>query len=283
MKILPLCVLLLTLAGCAKKEESYAYSAPPSERQRVAAPVAGPAGAGVPQKAERFIARSHKLTLQTPAAALQSQFLAIQAECEKLGCEVLSASIEAEAPHQDPNANIVARLPPAAFASFFASAQTRGQLLKHETTSEDKTTEVIDVEARIKNLEALKARILQLLANRTVTLKDALEAEKQLAATQAELDSINGQRRALAKQTDMIKVEITLVAQSLRAEGSWAAPIVDALSGSGEMISTSASVLIMFVVSVLPWVAALALLWIPIRRAWRRRKLNAASAAADRR
>lgn len=64
-----------------------------------------------------------------------------------------------------------------------------------------KTTEVIGVEARIKNLEALKARVLELLGKNARTLKDMLDAKKQLAETQAALDSINGQRRAPANKT----------------------------------------------------------------------------------
>ena len=67
----------------------------------------------------------------------------------------------------------------------------------------------------------------ELLANYAGSLKDMLDAEKQLAETQTALESINGQRRALASQTDMISIEIALRPQSFRIEGRWTAPVAE--------------------------------------------------------
>jgi hypothetical protein len=119
-----------------------------------------------------------------------------------------------------------------------------------------------------------------LLAKRTATLKEALEAEQQLATTQGELDSIRERRRQLASQTELIRVEIDMEASSLGNSGSWSAPIVASLSDAGEVLAQSLSALITFAVAALPWIlAGWLLIWLPMRRAWRRRKASATKAA----
>jgi hypothetical protein len=279
MKKLTYLVLALALTACQKSETAHGFSGTKSgaiaERNASSEPVDKRAA----DSARRFLALKHRLVLLIPAASLTEQFRTIQAECLKAGCEILSAGEEAESAGQYANATLVARVPPAAFTMFFTGLQTHGKLLSHYSESEDKTAEVIDVEARIKNLEALKARVLELLAKNAGSIKDLLEAEKQLAETQAALDSINGQRRALASQTDMIRVEIELRPQSLRTEGSWTAPVAMAAHEAGDVLMKSVAFLLTAAVAVLPWALVFGLVILPLFRKWRRRR--AATLASD--
>jgi hypothetical protein len=181
-----------------------------------------------------------------------------------------------ETPHSAPEANLTARVPPKSFESFLSGAQAHGKMLAHRSESEDKTAQVIDVEAKLKNLEALRGRVMELLAKRTGNLKETLEAEKQLSETQAELDSINGMRRALAQQTDMVRVEVKLVAESLAAQRSFMAPVAEAFKDSGHIFMTSLGGLIMVVIGALPWVALLVGLFFLVRRIRRSMKSKAA-------
>jgi hypothetical protein len=271
MKKFLCCALVLTLLGCSKQTGSFGGTSLVRMKE-LAAPVQPAAEAGAPR---RFIAAKHEITLEAPAAELQQQFMAIQADCLKLGCEIVDAVQVTETAQQSAHASLSARVPPKSFDSFFSSAQAHAKLIEHHSESEDKTAEVIDVEARIKNLEALKARVLELLAKRAGNMQEILEAEKQLAHTQSELDSINGQRRALARQTDMVRVEIKLVAQSLGVEGNAAAPVAEALRESGRVLMGSLAALITLVVALLPWLLVLAVLVAGVRRLLRRRKLRA--------
>lgn len=272
MKKLTLLALILALAGCSNSER-YGMSGgtAPMVSERGVAELAQGSKAS-PQATRRYLALKHKVTLLVPAASLAQRFGAIQAECLKLGCEILSAGQVAEGPDQDANATLTARVPPAAFSGFFTGIQAHGKLLSHHSESEDKTAEVIDVEARIRNLEALKARVLELLAKNTGSLKDMLDAEKQLAETQAALDSIHGQRRVLASQTEMIKIDIELRPQSLRTEGSWAAPVAIAAGDAGEVLMHSIAFLLTAAVALLPWAVVFGLAFFPLRRIWRRRR-----------
>jgi len=274
MKKSILLIIVLALAACSRTGVQGMTDArePMSEGLAAKAGASNGGGAGAGQAMRRYLALRHQVTLQLPGATLAQHFAAIQAECIKLGCEILSAGQEAENGRQRASATLSARVPPATFPQFFNGIQAHGTLLSHHSDSEDKTAEVIDVEARIKSLEALRSRILELLAKKAGTLQDMLEAEKQLADTQATLDSINGQRRALASQTDMVRIDITLQAQSIRNEGHWAAPVAIAASEAGSVLMSSVALLMTAAVAVLPWALMMGVLWVALRRIWRRRK-----------
>jgi hypothetical protein len=277
MKIVTTLLLALAFSLSACSQGKRTVSAAPASAASVPQ-LAGSAPGSAPQV--RHIALTHKIALQAPAAELQARFQAIHRQCVALGCEVLSVITKAEGRYQSESGQLIARVPPAAFERFFSGVQAQGKLVLHVAEAEDKTAEVIDVEARIKNLEAFKARILELLAKRTASLKEALEAEQQLATTQGELDSIRERRRQLASQTELIRVEIDLQASSPGSDASWSAPIGSSLGEAGQVLAQSLSALITFSVAALPWIlAGWLLIWLPLRRAWRRRKASAATAA----
>ncbi|QYF94209.1 DUF4349 domain-containing protein [Massilia sp. PAMC28688] len=278
MKTSLLCALVVLVAGCSPSE----YGEPGRSTGMVAeqGPGAGQArGTGATKAAKRFLALKHSVSLLVPASSLARHFGTIQAECLKLGCEIISASQQADSAGREASANLTARVPPAAFPGFFSGIQTHGKLLSHHSESADKTAEVIDVEARIKNLEALKARVLELLAKNTGNLKDTLDAEKVLTDTQAALDSIHGQRRMLAEQTDMIRVDIELRPQTPGSSGNWSAPVALAAADAGSVLMQSVAALLTAAVALLPWVVVLGLVGVPLRRMWRRRR--AAQRAVD--
>jgi hypothetical protein len=282
MKKLILFALILALVGCSRSGPQGMSGA--GNRMVSAQPVAAaehaPSNGQAAQARRRYLALKHSVTLLVPPAALAQHFGAIQAECLKLGCEILSAGQETDSPGQYANATLTARVPPASFPGFFNGIQGHGKLLSHHSESEDKTAEVIDVEARIKNLEALKKRVLELLAKNAGSLKDMLDAEKQLAETQAALDSINGQRRVLASQTDMIRIEITLRPQSFRTESGWTAPVAEAVDDAGDVLMRSIAFLLTATVALLPWALLFGLVFLPVRRLWRTRRATKLSRTA---
>ncbi len=92
-----------------------------------------------------------------------------------------------------------------------------------------------------------------------------IEIEKQLANTQASLDSINGVRKALAKETDLVAVYIDFQTAQSTSEQGFFGPVVAAWSQAG-----SADGLVSFIAVVLPWLVILIPgIWL-LRAAWRR-------------
>lgn len=277
MKILFGVTLALFLSACSAKMEAGGPAASSAIMRDAAAPAA--AAASTDPAAPRYIATRHKLMFEAPEADLHKRFEAIQAACVKLACIVLNADQNQSRPRQPANATLTARIPPQAFDSFLKTLQQHGKLLQHARDSEDLTAEVIDVEARIANLTALKTRILDLMAKRTGNMEEVLKAEEQLAETQTELDSIMGKRKALAGRTEMTRVELTLVAESLHAEQSWAAPVAQASKEAGHVLMSSVGVLITVTVALLPWLLILIPLFLWLRKLYRERKARRAQQA----
>jgi hypothetical protein len=273
MKKLIFLAFSLVLAACSQSRYQDLNASPKDAVAQGAAGGALPSpGNQAGQAARRYLALKHRVTLLVPEATLAQRFAAIEAECRKLACDILGTSEEAAEGHRSASAKLRARVPPAAFAGFFRTVQAQGKLQSHQSESEDKTAEVIDVEARIKNLEALRARVLELLAKRTASLKDTLEAEQQLSNTQAALDSINGQRRVLANQTEMVAIEIELTADSVRNGSRWNAPLVRAADDAGEVLVSSLAFLLTASVALLPWLVVLGAVLVWVRWMWRRRR-----------
>jgi hypothetical protein len=77
------------------------------------------------------------------------------------------------------------------------------------TTSEDVTTQLIDVEARIKVQQASVQRVRQLLT-RAQTIRDIMAIEGEVAQRQAELDSLAQQQAYLKDQTSMATVKVNV-------------------------------------------------------------------------
>jgi hypothetical protein len=77
------------------------------------------------------------------------------------------------------------------------------------TSSEDVTTQLIDVEARIKVQRASVARVRQLLT-RAQSIRDIMAIEAEVAQRQAELDSLAQQQAYLKDQTSMSTVKVNI-------------------------------------------------------------------------
>src|SRR5215510_10790285 len=84
-----------------------------------------------------------------------------------------------------------------------------GKIAQHTTEREDKTTAVIDTEAKLKNLTSFRDNLRGMLNRPSATVKDLVEIQQQLTETQSELDSETAQRKILANETEKIAVEIS--------------------------------------------------------------------------
>jgi Domain of unknown function (DUF4349) len=68
----------------------------------------------------------------------------------------------------------------------------------------DKTTSVIDTDAKIKNLTAFRDSLRTMLMKPSVTVKDSIDIQQQLTDVQSQLDSETSARKILANETEKI-------------------------------------------------------------------------------
>lgn len=272
------CVLALT--ACNQAPES-----PPMRLLAQAAPAVALATRAEPQQQSidasddasprRQLAVRHDLQLRTDAGAIEAAHRSAQNACAEAGCELLSSQLLRDDDQQPSRASLEARVSPDHAAALLARLIVLGTVARHETSSEDKTDEVIDVEARLRNMAAFRDHLRVLMNRSGAKLAEAMEVERELVRVQSELDSLASRRKALASLTGKVRIVLTISAQPAVLEaGTWA-PLQEAVIGSGRVLARSLANLISLTAAVLPWLVVVPLLGLAVR-AWRRRRRRAA-------
>ncbi|MDQ0072934.1 hypothetical protein J2W34_004740 [Variovorax boronicumulans] len=291
----------LALAGCQRNEVASLDAAPPpapmsaptgfaggmamKERSRAApqieqASAAADASQGQEAPLQRFLAVRQDLNVEVPPEQLADAWGKVRDLCGTLQCELLSSSLLRETPQQPGNAMLEMRVVPAEVDKLLSGLAGVAKVVSQNTTSEDKTAEVIDVEARIKNRIEFRDS-LRLMLRDTVTkrtMADLLAIQRTLSDTQAELDAIATQRKMLEQQTSKQHIQIQFTPSRTLVQGGRSYnPMVRALREAGSVLAESVGVLITFLAAVLPWLllVGLPLAWL-VRLVWRRRRAKAA-------
>ena len=274
---------LALAAGCSERasiksaaeapmaESGIAVSQPAGRAMAGTAPQAEAAPDAQPQPAAaRHIAYTHRYAIEAERAKLRAVLDAHLARCKQIDCEVVSQSYQEETDNQPPSGNLLVRVAHKDVAKFTEALKSGdGRVLRQSTAAEDKTLQVVDIEARITNLQQLRERYRKLLADPKAGIKEAVEIERALAQAQSELDSFSAQRRVLAQQTEREMYEITYQARRSAIERSIFEPVKEALLSFGEVFMRSVGGLISFVAASLIWIALLVVLGLGVRR-WRR-------------
>jgi hypothetical protein len=271
---------LLLLGACGKQtpdsvasEARMAMTAPGSAAMDKRARDSAQAQAGVEAAPlRRYLAVRHDLQIQTEANAVEQAWRQANEACEAAGCEVLSSMLTRDDQRRPASAQLEARVPPDKLDAFLKQVSALGSVGQHSKTAEDKTDEVVDTDARLKNMSEFRDHLRSLMSTPGAKLKDLIDVERELVRVQSELDSLASRRKALSNQTDKVHVALSFSARpSVLEAGVWS-PVSDAVRGAGRMLAYSLAGLISFVVAVLPWALMLALVGWGARALWRRRR-----------
>ena len=147
------------------------------------------------------------------------------------------------------------------------------KLVSRSRSAEDVTTQVIDVQSRIRTQRASLARVQALLAQAT-NLNQIISIESQLSRRQAQLDSLEAQQKYLADQTSMSTITVYLTVPPKKHAAKDHRDHHDFFSGlaSGwDSLGRSTNAVLTGVGAVLPFAALAALLGFPLWVLWRRR------------
>jgi len=107
------------------------------------------------------------------------------------------------------SATVVLRVPVDRFETAVDAIGELGVLVREETSTEDVTTKVADVDARV---ESAKRSIdqLRLLFSEATQLGDIIRLESELSERQADLESLQAQQRSLARQTALSTIHVSV-------------------------------------------------------------------------
>lgn len=247
-----LAALTLMAAGCSKQMSKTA-----------------PASAAYAMSPQRYIAERHKLEIIASEAEIQKLWDSTIALCGAIQCEVVSSTITTRTGGSVPSGTVSLRVAPEDLKKLLGQVEKLGKLAQHTTEREDKTTAVVDTEAKIKNLTTFRDNLRVMLSKPSATVKDLVEIQKELTDTQAELDSETTQRKILANETEKIVVEISFHVERSGGSSGWA-QIWSALRESGPIFADSTASLITTIVAIVPWLVLIVpSVWLVVR-VWRK-------------
>ena len=261
---------VLMPTGCSKSRTSLpADRGPLSGMMMVSALAASP---------QRFIAESHKLEVITSESQLQKSWESLIAFCGTIQCEVMSSSIMTRMSDSEPTGTMSLRVAPADLKKLLAHVENLGKIVQHTTEREDKTADVVDADAKIKNLTSFRDNLRAMLSKPSATVKDLVEIQQQLTDTQAQLDSESTLRKILANETEKIAVEISFRVERPSVNTGGFAEIWTALRESGSVLADSTASLITVIVTVIPWLILIVpVVWF-LFKGWRRLRRNRSGA-----
>jgi hypothetical protein len=159
---------------------------------------------------------------------------------------------------------LVIRVPSQFFDEVMNELGDVAELRSAKRTSEDVTTEVIDIGVRVRAQEKSIERI-ELLLGRAQSLRDIIAIESQLARRQADLDSLKAQQAYLADQTSLSTITVFLERTEKPAvkDEKEEAGFVAGLESGWAALARAATVLATGLGAVLPFLLVLLLLGVP--------------------
>lgn len=251
------CAAILVI-GCGAPRSSLEAegSAPMGMDQAVTAEVASTKSAAAPiPESPRQIIRRGNLVVRVPdlrAAESKASSAATQARgyVESVQTNNLTESVS--------TVTMVLRVPSHRFAELMTSFEAYGEILHKSISTEDITTQVVDMEARLRVMRAQEEVYLGLL-RQSKSLRDSLAVQEQLMRLRQEIESQESILKAQKDQAAMSTLTLefrSAAAQVPQVPKDWASEAwnqgVNQLSASSRWLAAS-----------LVYGAVIAPLWLP--------------------
>jgi hypothetical protein len=108
-----------------------------------------------------------------------------------------------------PYLTVTFRVPAASFDAAVLALRAEGTVLSEQISTYEVTMQLVDLEARLRNLRASEAALLELMT-RATTVSDVLAVQTQLTSVRSDIESYDAQRAALADQVAMTSISVTI-------------------------------------------------------------------------
>ena len=162
-------------------------------------------------------------------------------------------------------ARMVLRIPARSFSDAMSDLEQVADLQDSDTTSKDVSTQVIDVDERVKAARASIDRITTLLS-RAEKIGDIMAIETQLASREADLNSLLRQQAHLADQTALATISVSIdrpaAAHTRRASDD--SGFLAGLSAGWDALRSFGTGVATVVGALLPWTPVALLIGLPV-------------------
>jgi hypothetical protein len=225
-----------------------------------------------------YLAYSYGVGLELPSQRLSGVMDRHVQACQSAGprvCQLIGSNRQGD-PDSYMQGYVSLRAEPGWLRTFMAGLENQadeagGRIVSQTVQSEDLTRQIVDTEARLRALTALRDRLEALLRSRPGRLSDLLEVERELARVQGEIDAT--QSNLVVMRTRVAMSELTLNYQSSpRPVGSdTLEPLRNAFADFLGIIVGGFAAIIYVIAALIPLaIVVVPLVWLALR--WRRRR-----------
>jgi Domain of unknown function (DUF4349) len=167
--------------------------------------------------------------------------------------------------------SLVIRVPERSYARVMEQLSGLGRVEGREEAGQDVSQEFVDLEARVRHLEAVEGQLLSLL-DETRTVAEALTVQSQLNQVQLDLEQARGRLQYLEDQVAFATISLDVrerqVVDAADEGGPWS--IVDAWGTAAHGFVTVVGWILVAAATIAPVVILLVLAFLGARLAYRR-------------
>ena len=274
----PAALLAVVLTGCgAQQADTSAPADAPagqsSDRGAEGGAAAAPeAGGAEPGAADGSVEAGERLQVRTAQLQVETDGVAEAAERATEIADSYGGHIEQEnvSGGSSPHADLVLRVPEDSYAEALDEFAGLGERTGLQSSVEDVTEDVADVDARTASAEDSLERLRGLL-DEAESVEDVLAVEAEIATRQENLESLQARQDALAESVALGTVELTLSEPGTAPADDGPPGFLAALAAGWSALVATGRLIAAVAGWLLPFAAAAALLAAPAA-AWRARR-----------
>lgn len=208
--------LVFLVAGCAKESAPESASAPSA-----VAPSGGEVGAGAAAAALPIADRSLIVTMDVSMTVerVDDVTARIRSAVEHAGGFVSDS--RSSGTSDDQAAYLELRVPANKARSIRTALGELGEVTSATEKVEDVTEQRADIEARLVSARTQERRLLEIMAGKTTSIHELVEAEKELARVRENVERLEAQERVMKSRIQLATVRVRL---STRSVPAWQTP-----------------------------------------------------------
>lgn len=199
--VLPLLSMLLAAAGCASAHGTMPMAPAPAERLGMDLPTPHDGG-------PRARGQARELVRQVRLELVAERPVALEPRVRQV-VEGTGGYVEHTRANEGDRLHMVLRVPAASLDAVLAELGTLGEVADRQVTSHDVTEQSADLDARLRNLVAVRDRLRQHL-QAAANVQEIMAVERELTQVQTEIERLESARERLRAQVAMARVELNV-------------------------------------------------------------------------
>jgi hypothetical protein len=172
------------------------------------------------QNIQRLIIKNANISLEVESVPAAERAITAQVE----GLQGYVVNVETNTSGNRQYATIVFRVPAERFDEAITLTEEQAiRVLSRSVSGDDVTEEFVDLESRLRNLEATQDRLLDLL-DRAETVEEALQVSNSLTNVQGQIEQVRGRMQYLQQSAALSTITVSLqekVTTQVVSEPGW--------------------------------------------------------------